>query len=87
MHSSYSSLLTYVLQRSRPGDIQGVINTIDEYGWTQQWLMNIGDRKGQILDHAIRSRRPRTVLELGILTFISFIIIDDVSLSRYISWL
>ncbi|UJR22144.1 hypothetical protein I4U23_025208 [Adineta vaga] len=65
MYSSYAPFLNYVLQRSRPGDIHSVINAIDEYGWTREFLMNIGDRKGQILDQAIRSRRPRTVLELG----------------------
>ena len=37
-------------------------------GWTQQWLMNVGDRKGLILDEAIRTRQPKTVLELGIVS-------------------
>jgi len=65
MQSQYLPLLNYVLERTRPGDINGIINAIDQYGWTQQWLMNIGDRKGGILDNAIRKRKPRTVLELG----------------------
>lgn len=65
MESAHASLLDFVRQRTRPGDIRGVINAIDEYAWTYQWLMNIGDRKGEILDHAIVSRRPRTILELG----------------------
>ena len=58
--------MNYVLQKSRAGDIQNIIDTIDNYGWTRQWLMNIGDRKGKILDHAIQRRKPKTVLELGI---------------------
>ncbi len=66
MQSSHLSLLNYVLQKSRRGDIQDVINTIDKFGWTKQWLMNIGDRKGKILDDAIRTRKPKTVLELGV---------------------
>lgn len=57
--------LNYVLKHSRPGDITSVINAIDKYGWTEQALMNIGDRKGKILDGALQSRRPKTVLELG----------------------
>jgi catechol O-methyltransferase len=61
--------LNYVLHKSRPGDIQNVIDTIDRYGWTKQWLMNIGDRKGKILDDAVRTRRPKTVLELGKVSF------------------
>ena len=58
-------LRDYVLENARQGDIQNIIDTIDQFGWTQQWLMNIGDRKGQILDQAIRTRQPKTVLELG----------------------
>ena len=58
-------LLEYVLQNSRSGDIQSVINAIDKFAQTQQWLMNVGDKKGEILDNAIRSRQPKTVLELG----------------------
>jgi catechol O-methyltransferase len=69
MHSSHLSLLNYVLQKSRRGDIQNVIDTIDKFGWTKQWLMNIGDRKGKILDDAIRTRKPKSVLELGIIFF------------------
>lgn len=59
------ALLDYVLNKSRPGDISNIIDTIDKYGWTQQALMNIGDEKGKILDTALQSRQPKTVLELG----------------------
>ncbi|CAF1140417.1 unnamed protein product [Rotaria sp. Silwood1] len=64
------ALLNYVLKNSRPGDISSVINIIDQYGWTKQALMNIGDRKGKILDAALQSRQPKTVLELG--TFLGY---------------
>lgn len=70
MQSSHESLYDYVLRKSRPGDVQSVIDSIDKYGWTKQWLMNIGDRKGKILDDAIRTRQPKTVLELGIFSII-----------------
>ncbi len=63
--SDSTSLLDYVLKKSRPGDIQSVINTIDDYAWNKKWLMNIGDRKGKILDDAVRRRNPTTILELG----------------------
>ena len=65
MLSARSSLLKYVVENSQRGDAQSVIDTIDQFGWTQQWLMNIGDQKGKILDGALRHRRPRSVLELG----------------------
>ena len=64
------TLLNYVLKHSRAGDIQSVINAIDKYGWTKQALMNIGDVKGKILDTALQTRRPKTVLELG--TFLGY---------------
>jgi catechol O-methyltransferase len=63
--SDSATLLDYVLKRSRPGDIQSVIGTIDEFAWNKRWLMNIGDMKGKILDDAVRRRNPRTILELG----------------------
>ena len=74
MQSSRASLLHYVLKHSRQDDIESVINAIDKFGWTKQWLMNIGDRKGKILDDAIRTRQPKTVLELGKLVFFFFFI-------------
>ncbi len=81
-------LLNYVLQNTRPGDINGIINAIDRYGWTRQWLMNIGDRKGKILDGAIRQRRPRTILELGRVLFICLIHNNRLfAFNRYFSWL
>jgi predicted O-methyltransferase YrrM len=79
-------LKNYVFENGRQGDIQNIIDTIDQYGWTKQWLMNIGDRKGKILDQAIQTRKPKTVLELGT----SFFRTMSLSISfifRYISWL
>ncbi|CAF1589172.1 unnamed protein product [Rotaria sp. Silwood1] len=70
MQSSYISFMNYVLEKSHRGNIQDIIDTIDKFGWTKQWLMNIGDRKGKILDDAIRTRKPKTVLELG--TFLGY---------------
>ncbi len=79
-------LQNYVLNNARRGDIQNIIDTIDQFGWNKQWLMNIGDRKGKILDQAIQTRKPKTVLELGRIYFTAynrFILV----FSRYFSWL
>ncbi|CAF2440810.1 unnamed protein product [Rotaria sp. Silwood2] len=70
MLDSRLDLKNYVLQNARQGDIQNIINTIDHYGWTKHWLMNIGDQKGKILDQAIQTRKPKTILELG--TFLGY---------------
>ena len=65
MDSTRTSLQQYVFRKARQGDIQNVVDVIDHYGWTKQWMMNVGDRKGRILDQALQNRRPKTVLELG----------------------
>ncbi|CAF0913324.1 unnamed protein product [Adineta steineri] len=78
MLNSRSQLQDYVLQNSKRGDIQNIIDTIDKFGWTKQWLMNIGDQKGKILDEAIQTRKPKTVLELG--TFLGYSALRMISL-------
>jgi predicted O-methyltransferase YrrM len=65
MAASREALKNYVLEKARQGDIQNIIDTIDKFAWTKQWLMNIGDQRGKILDQAIQTRKPKTVLELG----------------------
>ena len=88
MFASRTDLKNYVTENAKQGDVQNILDTIDKYGWTKQWLMNIGDIKGKILDQAIQTRKPKSVLELGIISFIIrsrkiyFVFFD-----RYFSWL
>ncbi|UJR27143.1 hypothetical protein I4U23_008442 [Adineta vaga] len=70
MLDSRLELKEYVIANSQQGNIQNIIDTIDKFCWTQQWLMNIGDKKGKILDQAVQTRKPKTVLELG--TFLGY---------------
>ena len=65
MIASRFALREFVLNNAQQGDIKNIIDTIDKFAWTQQWLMNVGDRKGEILDQAVRTRKPKIVLELG----------------------
>jgi len=58
-------LAEYVAARARRGDPQDVIRIIDEYCYTQSFLINIGDEKGRILDAAVVAANPRRILELG----------------------
>jgi catechol O-methyltransferase len=55
----------YVLANARPGDLDDVIRTIDEFCYRQSFMMNVGDEKGEILDAAVRRANPKLVLELG----------------------
>src|SRR6185503_4377445 len=46
-------LAEYVLARARHGDAAEVIRVIDEFGYNQSILINVGDEKGRILDAAM----------------------------------
>lgn len=59
------ALEEYVLANAPQGDLDDVINTIDEFCVTRSVMINVGDEKGEILDDAIRRTSPRTLLELG----------------------
>lgn len=59
------ALLQHVLEHARPGDVDDAIRVIDDFGYHQSILMNVGDEKGEILDNAVRSAEPKLLLELG----------------------
>lgn len=65
MFAKREALKEYVVENARQGDVQNIVDTIDQYCWTKQWMMNVGDQKGKILDQALREKQPKTVLELG----------------------
>ena len=54
-----------VLSKARRGDADDVIRTIDEFCYQDSLLINVGDRKGAILDAALERGQPKTILELG----------------------
>jgi catechol O-methyltransferase len=58
-------VVDYVLERARPGDVDDAIRVIDDFGWHKSLLINLGDKKGPILDKAVRDAQPRLVLEVG----------------------
>src|SRR5688500_1019648 len=55
-----------VLSTARAGDPRDAIRVIDEFGWGESFLMNVGDEKGAILDSALMKAAPKRILELGI---------------------
>jgi catechol O-methyltransferase len=42
-----------------------MLAAIDEYGQTQNFLMNVGEHKGKIMTNLIAEKKPRTVIEVG----------------------
>jgi catechol O-methyltransferase len=58
-------LVAHVLATARRGDIADALRTIDEFAYNTAFLINVGDEKGQILDRAVESAKPKRILELG----------------------
>ncbi len=58
-------LLNHVLTTATKGDALGVLQAIDDFAWTQSYLINVGEEKGKILDDAINIKQPSNILELG----------------------
>lgn len=57
--------LAHARAHARPGDPESVLATLDEFGRKHAFLMNVGDRKGEILDAELRRARPARALEIG----------------------
>ncbi len=55
----------FVLANSKAGDLDGAIQAIDEFAYKHKFLINVGDEKGELLDHVIERVKPALVLELG----------------------
>jgi hypothetical protein len=51
--------LKYVFTNSKEGNAEEVMNAIDKYGWEQDWMMNVGDVKGELLDQLMKERKPK----------------------------
>ena len=55
----------YVIEHAKAGDIRDAIRTIDEFAYKKSFLINVGDKKGAILDQVIQRTQPKRVMELG----------------------
>lgn len=53
-----------VLKTTPPGDAQAVVDAIDSYAWSTGFLMNIGDRKGAIMEAALHRCQPKVCCNL-----------------------
>ncbi|XP_045391133.1 catechol O-methyltransferase [Lemur catta] len=58
-------ILRHVLQHAESGNPKSVLEAIDAYCSQKEWAMNVGDKKGQIVDAVVRECRPSVLLELG----------------------
>uniref|UniRef100_A0A2I3HLX4 catechol O-methyltransferase n=1 Tax=Nomascus leucogenys TaxID=61853 RepID=A0A2I3HLX4_NOMLE len=51
-------ILHHVLQHAEPGNAQNVLEAIDTYCEQKEWAMNVGDKKGKIVDAVIHEHQP-----------------------------
>ncbi len=56
-----AALADYVLANAKPGDVDDAIRAVDEFCYGQSYMMNVGDKKGALLDAAIRRVDPFAV--------------------------
>jgi catechol O-methyltransferase len=59
------ALARYVVENAKRGDPEDAIRVIDEFCMNRSFMINVGDEKGEILDHAVRRASPHLLLELG----------------------
>jgi catechol O-methyltransferase len=59
------ALAAHVLARARASDLDDAIRVIDDFCVKRSVMINVGDEKGEILDHAVERVSPRLLLELG----------------------
>jgi catechol O-methyltransferase len=57
--------LAFARANARPGDPESVLAALDRFARERSFLMNVGDKKGEILDAELRRVRPARVLEIG----------------------
>ncbi|KAL0018699.1 hypothetical protein WJX79_001177 [Trebouxia sp. C0005] len=60
------AVLQLVKRKTRPNNPQAVLDIIDQFAWNTQWLVNIGDHKGAILDSAIQQHQPKMIDHAGV---------------------
>lgn len=55
---SGAECLEYVRARATEGDASSVVKFFDEFAY-QNWMMNVGDVKGEIVDAEIAKAKPQ----------------------------
>ena len=59
------AVLDHLRENVPAGDLDAAIAGIDDFAYSQKYLINVGDEKGAILDAALLRIRPLRVLEVG----------------------
>ena len=60
-----SDVVEYVEKTAPAGDVDAAINAIDTFAYKQKFLINVGDKKGLLLDAVVDRVRPKRAIEVG----------------------
>ena len=57
-------LLEFVQSKTPKGEPEAILSQIDEF-CTKNWMMNVGEEKGNIVKDVLKRHQPKSILELG----------------------
>lgn len=60
-----AAVAEYVIANARRGDVDDVLDTMDRFAYDKTFLISVGDRKGELLETAVKRADTRLALELG----------------------
>ncbi len=60
-----SDVVECVEKTAPAGDVDAAINAIDTFAYKQKFLINVGDRKGLLLDAVVDRVKPKRAIEVG----------------------
>lgn len=63
--SREKAVVEYVEKMAPAGDVNAAINAIDTFAYKHKFLMNVGDKKGLLLDAVVDRVKPKHAIEVG----------------------
>ncbi len=60
-----SDVVEFVEKTAPAGDVDAAINAIDTFAYKQKFLINVGDKKGLLLDAVVDRVKPKRAIEVG----------------------
>lgn len=60
-----NDVVEHVEKTAVAGDVDAAINAIDTFAYKQKFLINVGDKKGLLLDAVVDRVKPKRAIEVG----------------------
>ena len=59
------AVLHFVYENATRDDPASVLRTIDDFCRRHEWMMNVGDDKGKVVEAEVKKKKPQVAVELG----------------------